>query len=193
MDDGQKRPKDDSATDDVTLMRQAQDDPASFAALYRRHLHSVYRYLLSRTGNVQDAQDLTSRTFVAALESIDSFRGEGSVVAWLLSIARHKMQDHYRRARPLLPLDAARDVVDPGARPDEDAGEKLRLQRLAQALAALSPDRAEALALRIFGGLSVVEVAQVTGKSEAAVRMLVYRATQDLRVRLAPNLEAKHE
>ena len=45
---------------DGALLAPAQDNQAAFAALYRRHLGSVYRYLLSRSGNVQDAQDLTS-------------------------------------------------------------------------------------------------------------------------------------
>jgi RNA polymerase sigma-70 factor (ECF subfamily) len=56
---------------------------------------------------------------------------------------------------------------------------------VARALQALAPDRAEALALRIFGGLDIAEVGEVMGKSEAAVKMLVHRAVNDLHERLA--------
>lgn len=67
--------------------------------------------------------------------------------------------------------------------------QRLRLERVAQALRGLSPDRAEALSLRVFGGLNTAEVGQVMGKSQAAVRMLVHLAVRDLRERLAPVTE----
>jgi RNA polymerase sigma-70 factor, ECF subfamily len=174
-----------NGVDDATLLRRARQDEAAYSTLYRRHLHSVYRYLLARTGNEQDAQDLTSQTFLAAWESSHRYRGEGPVRAWLLRIAWHKLNDHWRQHRPWLPLEAASEVGDPGSPPEELIGRKLRIERVAAALRALSPDRAEALSLRLFGGLRVAEVATVMGKSEAAVRMLLHRGLNDLEERLA--------
>lgn len=183
--------------DDATLLRDAQLDPAAFAMLYRRHLHGVYRYLLVRSGNEQDAQDLTSQTFLAAWTGRHSYRGTGTVRAWLLRIAWHKLNDHWRQGKLWLPLEAASQVADPGSPVDEHVGRRLRVERVAAALQALSPDRAEALALRLFGGLTTSEVAGVMGRSEAAVRMLLYRGLHDLQGRLAPpervERETKHD
>ena len=50
-------------------------DPEAFAELYRRHVRSIYRYHLAHTGDIKDAEDLTSQTFMAALEGIRSYRG----------------------------------------------------------------------------------------------------------------------
>jgi RNA polymerase sigma-70 factor (ECF subfamily) len=179
--------------DDATLLRAAQHDPTAFGMLYRRHLHGVYRNLLVRSGNEQDAQDLTSQTFLAAWTGSQSYRGTGTVRAWLLRIAWHKLNDHWRQSKPWLSLEAADQLADPGSPVDEHVGRRLRVERVAAALQALSPDRAEALALRLFGGLTAGEVAGVMGRSEAAVRMLLHRGLHDLQERLAPPEMAERE
>lgn len=174
---------------DADLAQRAGHDRRAFAELYRRYLPQVYRYLLARTANVQDAQDLASQTFLTALEQIVTFRGDGTVAAWLLSVARHKLADHYRRRKPLLELEAAMEVPDGAALPEDQALQRWKLQRVGLALQALAPDRAEALALRIFGRLTVPEIAHIMDRSEAAVRMLVHRGLRDLQDRMAPEME----
>ena len=52
-----------ASTDDARLTHQARADLEAFAELYRRHVQSVYRYHIAHTGNVRDAEDLTSQTF----------------------------------------------------------------------------------------------------------------------------------
>ena len=179
----------DSVEDDKSLAQRAVSDPDAFAALYRRHLDRVYRYVLVRLGDHFLAEDVTAQTFLAALEGIGSYRGDGAVSAWLLSIARNKAADALRRQRGTLPLDAAAELASPQPSPEHVAAARLQLQQVVRVLRAIAPERGEALALRIFGGLSVAETARVLGKSEAAIKMLVLRATQDLRVRLAPGEE----
>jgi RNA polymerase sigma-70 factor (ECF subfamily) len=175
--------------DDVTLARQARADPQAFAELYRRHLQPIYRFHLIRTSNVEDAQDLTSQTFLAALESIESYRGQGSFVGWLFGIASHKVADHYRRRRVSAPLEAVEDLTDPEPHPEEVAATRLQLRQVARALATLAPDQAEALTLRLSGGLSALEVGRIMGRSEAAVKMLVHRGLRNLQDRLVLELE----
>ncbi|HXQ32655.1 MAG TPA: sigma factor, partial [Anaerolineales bacterium] len=82
--------------DDVRLAHQARADPEAFAELYRRHVQSVYRYYLAHTGNVKDAEDLTSQTFMAALEGIRSYRGTGPYITWLMGIASRKRAHFFR-------------------------------------------------------------------------------------------------
>lgn len=177
---------------DNVLAREAQHNPEAFAELYRRYIKSVYSYQIARTGDVHDAQDLTSQTFLAAQESITNFQGRGKFATWLLAIASHKTADHFRRQQATkqqatLPLESADQEADPSTVSAEEAiDHQWRLEQVTQALGKLTPARAEAIVLRIFGGLSAAEVGQVMGRSEGAAKMLVCRALTDLRNYLKP-------
>jgi fucose permease len=83
--------------DDALLAQQARTDPQAFAELYRRHVRCIYGYHLAHTGEVRDAEDLTSQTFMAALEGIHSFRGTGPYITWLIGIASRKRALFFRR------------------------------------------------------------------------------------------------
>lgn len=171
------------------LAQQAQRAPQAFAALYQRHLNAVYAYNMARTGNMQEAQDLTSETFLAALENIATYRGQASFRAWLFGIAKRKLADHFRRMRPQGALMDAERIPMAEAPLEEAAAESMRMGQVAAALRRLAPDQTQALSLRFFGGLSVREVSQVMKKSEAAVKMLVLRGTRSLRERLRTTSE----
>lgn len=193
LDDPGRRPGDavagSSDNDDDRLARAARRDGDAFALLYQRHLDRVYRYCLARTGDVSTAQDLTAQTFLAALEHITSYRGDHGFRAWLLGIAQHKVADHFRARRTLLPLEAAADLPATTPSPEEIVLGQLQMAEVAAAMQALAPDRAEALALRVFGELSMAEIGAILGKSEAAIKMSVHRAIRDLRARLNPESE----
>jgi len=173
--------------DDDALARQAQHDPEAFAQLYRRHLDRVYRYLLVHLRDAHLAQDLAAQTFLAALEGISGYRREGEFAAWLLSIARNKALESFRKRQASVPLDVAARVASADPSPERIIAARLRLEQVVRALRAVAPERAEALELRVFGGLSVAEVGAIMGKSEAAVKMLISRAVRDLRERLGPD------
>lgn len=179
--------------DDTRLAYQARADPEAFAELYRRHVASIYRYHLAHTGNVKDAEDLTSQTFMAALEGIRSYRGKGPYITWLIGIASHKRARFFRRDKPEVPLDAALHMPTPGLPTDKAAARRLQMDQILGALGNISQDRAEALILCFFSGLSPMEAGIVLGKSEAAVRMLISRGLQDLRSRTSLALDVDYE
>ena len=165
--------------EDSRLAARSLNDPDAFTVLYERYLNRVYRYLLSRVGDEQDAQDLTAQTFMAAWESLHSYEGSGVFAAWLLGIARRKSADHFRRRQKIIPLDE--HMPHPAPVPETAAEQQLELDAVMRALHSLNHDRAEAVSLRIFAGLSAAQTGQIMGRSEDAVNMLVYRAIQDLR------------
>jgi RNA polymerase sigma-70 factor (ECF subfamily) len=159
------------------LVSRAVKDPQAFEDLYQKYVDRVYVYLLARSGSREEAEDLTSQTFLAALEGISSYRRQGSFAAWIFSIARRKLIDHYRRPKQV-PLEYAEssdsnleDIID----------FRLTMQQINQAFLNIAPDRVEALCLRIFGQLSAAETGQILSRSEGAVRNLVYRALQEIR------------
>jgi RNA polymerase sigma-70 factor, ECF subfamily len=177
--------------DEATLVQDARSNLAAFSGLYQRYVQQVYRYLLVRTGNVGDAEDLTSQTFLAAMQSLQSYRGRQPFIAWLLGIARHKVADQYRRARPEVALDQA-EVMPDGKEPlDEQVGRHLEIEQVTRKLHAIAPDRAEAISLRLFAGLEVTEIARLMDRKEAAVRMLIFRGLRDLQEQLNASAEER--
>lgn len=177
----------DEANTDHQLAIRARSESAAFAELYQRHLPRIYRYHLARCGDVQDAQDLTAQTFLAAFEQMRTFRGQSSFLGWLFGIASHKVVDHFRRRKGHVPLEEAIEVPHPDPLPEEQANASIQLAQVGRAIRRISPERAEALGLRLVAGLSAAEAGRVMGKSEAAVKMLVHRGLQELQEMLNVN------
>jgi RNA polymerase sigma-70 factor (ECF subfamily) len=179
------------ADEETRLVMQALTDANAFAELYRRNVTRVYRYHIAHCGNVKDAEDLTSQTFMAALEGIRSFRGTGSFAAWIMGIASKKRLMYFRGSRPEIPLDAALHYSSPNLPTEKAATQRLQLESVSRAVRQISPDRAEAITLSYFAGLTNSEVGRVMNKSEAAVKMLISRGLQDLRERTSLAFEVE--
>jgi len=154
-------------------------DPEAFAALYRQHLPALYHYLYRRVGNAAEAEDLTAQTFTEAFDAVqrDVFRSGGNFPAFLFTIARRRAADFYRQ-RPEAPLDEHPDP-EPGLLAALEAREDIR--RLQSLLAQLDEEKQELLRLRFAAGLGFAEIALLEGKSEAAVKMSLYRTLNWLR------------
>jgi len=169
-----------SAEEDASLVKAARRDPAAFATLYRRYVTPVYRYLYSRVGDGADAEDLTAQVFTEALEGLHCYRERGNFAAWLFTIARHKVTDHYRRQRPHLPLNEALDSPADGTDPLAHMVQEEALRRLAALVAQLDEEQQELLRLRFAGGLTHGEIGAIVGRSEAAIKMAVHRLLRRL-------------
>lgn len=170
-----------SMLNDSTLVKKAKNDITQFSLLYEKYAIHVYRYLLVRVGNVHDAQDLTSQTFMAAMKGLKSYRRQSPFLAWLFGIARNKAADLLRQRSSVLELDEIDEAVDNRDDLDRLIDQQIAVEQVARKLQNLSPDRAEVLSLRLFGGLEVDEIARMMGRRESAVRMLILRGLRDLR------------
>lgn len=167
------------ALDDRTLIEHARRNPEAFAALYRRYLAPLYNYLNRRLSNSHEAEDITTQVFIEALEGLaaNRYQENGCFVAWLFTIARRRLTDFYRQ-RPPAPLYDP-PSPEPGLLTVIEKGQDL--QRLACLLAQLDEDHQELLRLRFSGGLSFAEISALDGRSEAAVKMTLYRTLDFLR------------
>ena len=170
--------------EDQTIALAAAGDQNAFDALYRHYVTRVYRYIRTQSRNPADADDLTSQTFLAALMDIGDYRSDSPFVTWLFGIAYHAAGTYYRRIKHYIPLDEAEDIPHPTPSLDAQAHQHLQLCRIVAAMNNLTPERAEALRLRIFGELSSAEVARSMGRTTPAVKMLIHRAIHDLRRQL---------
>ena len=109
---------------DRSLVTAAQVDPARFDALYRKYLAQVYSFAYHELGNHHEAEDVTERTFLLALDALPRFREEAPDEAgpeastfrvWLLRIARNAIANQRRTVRrhPVMPLDAVGEAAAP--------------------------------------------------------------------------------
>ena len=167
---------------DQADVRAAQRDRAAFGALYRRYLDRVYGYCFYLLGDHHDAEDVTERTFVAALAAIDRYRDEGATFrAWLFRIAHNQLANALRtRQRHRT---TALDVV-PEPMTHADPAGLLSLAEeargLRRALEQLPDDRRQVVVLRFVDGLTAREIGAVLGRSQGAVRVLQHRALRQL-------------
>lgn len=165
---------------DETLAQRAADDVEAFAVLYQRYADRIYRYFYSRVRNTHDAEDLTSQTFFALVKGILRYRPTTVFAVYLFAIARRKLIDFYKTP-PSISLDDFENSLVSSSNVEEASEEKLEVENVLYHLLSLSPNRSEAISLRIFAGLTSSEIAQVMQKSEGAVNVLLHRALSDLR------------
>lgn len=171
-----------TADDEAELLAACRANPAEFRTLYERYLPRVYRYLFYRVGERAMAEDLTSQTFLAALEGLAGYRHRGHFAAWLFGIARHKLADHYRRPQGArLSGELAADqagLLDQVVAMDN-------LQNLAVVVNGLPEEEQELLRLRYAAELSLAEIAALQGRSLGAVKMSLYRLLARLAAQMA--------
>lgn len=167
------------------VLRAQAGDTEAFGQLYDRYRELVRRYVQSRVGSPELAEDITSETFLRALRRLSSFSWQGrDVGAWLVTIARNLVADHYKSGRYRLEL-TTDDVGRSGVPLVADGPEGLVLaglrdEELLAAVDRLGAEQRECIVLRFLHGLSVQETAQVMDRNDAAVKALQYRAVRSL-------------
>jgi RNA polymerase sigma-70 factor (ECF subfamily) len=158
-------------------------DTEAFGQLYDHYVTGVYRLTYYRLGSKQLAEDITAETFVRALRSISSFTWQGKDFgAWLTTIARNLITDHYKSSRQRLELvvDAVPERSDVGPGPEAEVLASLSSADLMRAVQALPAEQRDCVLMRFMEGLSIAETAQVLDRSEGAIKQLQLRAVRNL-------------
>lgn len=184
----------DPATEVWALVERAQaGESEAFGLIYDRYVDTVFRFVYFRVGNRQLAEDLTSDTFLRALKRIGSFTWQGrDLGAWLVTIARNLVADHFKSGRYRLEvttgdvLDADREDRGPEGSPEAAVVEHITNVALLTAVKQLNAEQQECIVLRFLQGFSVAETARAMGKNEGAIKALQYRAVRAL-ARLLPD------
>ncbi|MEU3221962.1 ECF subfamily RNA polymerase sigma factor, BldN family [Streptomyces sp. NPDC006976] len=174
----------------MELVERAQAGEAdAFGRLYDQYSDTVYRYIYYRVGSKATAEDLTSETFLRALRRISTFTWQGrDFGAWLVTIARNLVADHFKSSRFRLEVTTGEmlDANEVERSPEDSVLESLSNAALLDAVRRLNPQQQECVTLRFLQGLSVAETARVMGKNEGAIKTLQYRAVRTL-ARLLPD------
>jgi RNA polymerase sigma-70 factor (ECF subfamily) len=159
--------------------RQWSQKVQEFQSFYQENLTLIYRYIYSKVGNREEAEDLTSQIFMKAVRSVDAERGPHSMQKWLFQVARTTIADYWRvyyRAS----VSSLEELLDAGWEGplDEDAAfvSEVPIERVQHILQALSPQYREVLTCRFLLNLSIKETALRLELTEANVKVLQFRA-----------------
>jgi RNA polymerase sigma-70 factor (ECF subfamily) len=185
-----------TGVDVEAMVRDARaGDADALGRLYDTYRDRVVRFATGRLGDAEKAEDVTSETFEAVCRNLGAYRPGTDFEAWLFTIAHRRIADHFRRRsrRREIALDEA-VLTHPGGRhalpgplppavggPEEAVLAAERRAEVTRAFRRLRADQQEILALRVLAGLSALQVGEVLGKSEGAVRVAQHRALRSLR------------
>lgn len=171
---------DDLAADVLDAARRGER--AGIEAVYVRFAPAVLAWFRARVGDRHLAEDLTGDAFVAVIAALPRYRGGPEAFAgWLFTLVRRDFMDHLRRSGRR-PESLVADPVDRGVVPDvaDEVVARGDAEAVREALARLSPDQQEVLALRVVAGLTANEVAAMTGRTVGAVKALQHRGLDSL-------------
>ncbi|WP_433367813.1 RNA polymerase sigma factor [Streptosporangium sp. CA-115845] len=162
------------------------EDPEAFEAFYRRHVDAVMRFVVRRVSDPHLAADLTADTFLAALDSANTYRpGRGSEIAWLYGVARNVVSAHHRRAAREVRATsrvAGRRMMDDNdlTRMEERIDAERRMRRALEAMAGLPEGERAVLELVAIDQLTVTEAATALGIGKVTARVRLHRARRAL-------------
>lgn len=182
---------DSEAQDAADMARLAAGHDAALNALMARHAGPLFGFLCRFLQDEEAAHDLAQETFVRVYRHRAEFRAGQRFSPWLFTLAGNLARNHLRSRsrRPEVPLeDPAQPVAlpaDPGSAPDEKAQQTERLAAVRAAVAELPAELREAVALCELDDRPLAEAAAVAGTTVKAIESRLYRARQQLRLRLA--------
>src|SRR5574341_1674166 len=173
--------------DSAVVMLAKVEDKHAFGELYERYITRIYNYVYYRTGNHQDAEDLTARVFMRAMSHIKTYDERGvPFSAWLYRIAHNLVANWYRdhNRRKIITLEDYSGKGDQASMPEEIFESEEEHQRLLDSIQQLPEERQQLLILKYVERLSNAEIGVVMNRTGGAVKSLYYRTLSYLREEL---------
>lgn len=163
----------------LSVPRETDMDVQEFQTLYQEKFGLIYRYVLSKVGNREEAEDLTSEIFLKAVRSIDQKRSPQSIQTWLYQITRTTLADYWRAYYRKL-TNSLDELLEAGwevpAEEDSTPRSSIQAYQVQRLLQALPEHYREVLTCRFLLNLSVKATALRMGRSVANVKVLQFRA-----------------
>jgi RNA polymerase sigma-70 factor (ECF subfamily) len=168
-------------TDDIALIqRYLAGEENAAEELVMRYQKQLYALLYRMTRDMEEAKDLTQKTFLKAMQGLGGFRGDASFKTWLYQIALNTGLNHLKESRREM-FDIDETALGSNGDPLDGLIEEERKQRIRNALHRLPERQRTAVVLRAYDGLSCQETAKVMGCSEGAVKAHYHLGVKKLR------------
>lgn len=185
--------------DEQLMLAYSTGDAAAFERLYQRHKSKLYKFVYNSTGNHAVAGEIFQDIWMRVVQQREKYRAMALFSTWLYRIARNRLTDEYRRrgVREEIELDTVLDEpqIDPSLamisrtlQPEEIVLRTQQQHHLLDALESLSQSHREAVLLKHIAGMSVNQVAEVTGAKPETVKSRLRYAFAQLRhfLRVSP-------
>ncbi|MDC0231604.1 sigma-70 family RNA polymerase sigma factor [Aureispira] len=171
--------------DEWLEIQQAQQSPSRFRVLYNRYYEPIFRFIFKRTINETLASDLTSQTFLKAMQKLDKYTFQGvPFSAWLFRIASNEIAQHFRKNKKTrvvsLEERMTQDIVEEY---DNKEDLEINIQLLKEVMQNLKPEEVELLELRFFEKRPYKEVADILDITENNAKVKIYRLLQKMKKR----------
>ncbi|MFB3116676.1 MAG: RNA polymerase sigma factor [Gammaproteobacteria bacterium] len=175
------------ASDEELMLSYQQGNATAFEVLYERHKGGVFRYLLAKCQQQAIAEELFQDVWMKLIAARDRYEVRAKFTTYLYQLAHNHFIDYYRRTRTdvFLQKDQDEDVEQMASNDQKQPDEQLEMQQQIETLSALVdglPDeQREAFMLREEAGLTVAEIAEVTGVNTEAAKSRLRYAVKKLR------------
>jgi RNA polymerase sigma-70 factor (ECF subfamily) len=174
---------------DEALVARAQHDREAFGYLYDRYVEQVYQFIYRRVKDHSTAEDLTARVFFRALDQLPRFEWRGIPFGgWLIRIAANLIHDYHGDVQRHVSLDewAEGEMAIASSDPplEEQYASRQAANSLWQEVSSLPMAEQQVLVHRFARDLSIREIADILGRTEGAVKQLLFRAVKRLRQRI---------
>ena len=144
--------------------------------IYALYSKKVFLFLLSKTNNEHLAEELTQETFFQAVQSIDRFKGNSSILTWLCGIAKNVWLKYLRNHQETLPMEYADlEIAD-----SQDINVQWEQKEILQLIHAMHEPVREVMYLRLISNLSFAEIGEIIGKTENWTRVTFFRGKQKI-------------
>lgn len=178
---------------DDWVQQAKKGDSAAVEAIYELYVDAIYRYVYYRVSSHRDAEDLTAEVFVKMVEGLPRYRFTGAPFeVWLYRIANARVIDFRRRQRRRPESALSDDLADTRIHPEARIEQAQEIQTLRQALQQLSDDEQALLILRFVEHKNHQEVAEILGKTPAAVKAMQHRTLIRLASLLGSEEKVRH-
>jgi RNA polymerase sigma-70 factor (ECF subfamily) len=173
-----------TATDEELMLRYSAGDLPSFRELYRRHSQGLYRFVAWRAPRRAWVDEIVQDAWASLHAARTGYQPQAAFRTYLYQIARNRLIDILRQ-REASPFDEGRDEAPhDGLSPQQSLEQKQQHALLHAAIAALPAEQREALVLQQFSGMSILDIAVVTGAEAETVKSRLRYAMQKLRAQL---------
>jgi RNA polymerase sigma-70 factor (ECF subfamily) len=174
-----------------------QGDPQAFEALFQRHKDKVFNFALKLLNNRPEAEDVTSEVFIQLFGKRYQNQGKAQVTTWLFTVARNNCLSRLRSLKHTASLwfknrngqDEEWDIADTRESARDAIDQKEKARQVKRALNNLPVEQKEALVLREYFQKDYAEIAQILECSLDKVKVLIFRARENLRKQLLPVLK----
>jgi RNA polymerase sigma-70 factor (ECF subfamily) len=164
-------------------------DPEALSQAHDAYYPAIFRYIAFRVGNQQVAEDLTSEVFTRLLRAVrDRSAPDNTLRGWLYRVASFVVADYHRQGYRVEHTTLNETIEAKTADPADAISNRQTLDELYEALAELTRDQQDVIALRFGYEMPIRDVAQTMGKSEGAVKQLQARAIAALSRKLSPRM-----